>query len=246
MNSRRFVTQMGAGAVTQIATQTILHVPSASHTMYSNAQIASYQRRTDFDLYPPIRMTVTAWADGQLQGTAGFGLWDHPFAPGERGVRLPKAAWFFHSSPPNNMALAKGIPGYGWKAATFDATRWQFFALLPAAPMGALLMRIPTLYNLLWGIGQRAIGVSEHLLDSSLLTKNHTYCLDWYADRVVFSVDDAEVMTTDLSPRGALGFIAWVDNQYAIVTPQGRLGFGLLDVYQSQSLILEQIRIEKI
>jgi hypothetical protein len=41
-----------------------------------------------------------------------------------------------------------------------------------------------------------------------------------------------------------LGFVAWVDNQYAIVTPQGRFGSGLVEVPETQLLIMERISIE--
>jgi hypothetical protein len=240
------ITQTGAGVITRTNTNIRLHVPAAYRAVYSNAQIASYQRRIDFDLTPPLRMTVKAWSEGILHGTAGFGLWNHPFAPGERGVRLPKAAWFFHSTPPSQIALAKDVPSSGWKAATFDATRWQFFALLPTAPLGMLLMRIPAVYDMLWGIGQRAIGVSETLLDRELLREAHVYRLEWQHNQITFWVDDRQVLETDLSPNGTLGFIAWVDNQYAVVTPQGKIGFGLVDAPHAQSLILEQILLEKI
>ncbi len=179
-------------------------------------------------------------------GTAGFGFWNHPFVPGERGLRLPKAIWFFFSAPPSNMQLAQGISGPGWKAATIDATRWQFLTLAPTAPLAVFLMRIPALYRRIWPIGQRAIGVSEHLLDSSLLLERHTYSIDWHPDHISFAVDHITVHQAPVSIRGPLGFIAWVDNQYAIVTPQGRIGFGLVPIPQPQTLNLNRITIESL
>jgi hypothetical protein len=192
-------------------------------------------------------MTVTARASApaeRLLGTAGFGFWNHPFAPGERVVHLPQAIWFFFSSPPSEMRLAHGVPGPGWKAATFDATRWPFFALLPAAPIGLLLMRIRALYNALWPVGQRALGVSEALLDGDLLAETHTYTLDWHEGGATFAVDGQTVHEADCAPRGPLGFVAWMDDQYAIVTPQGRFGFGTVPVKQEQALVLEHVKVE--
>jgi hypothetical protein len=211
---------------------------------YSNAQIASYRTRADFTLKPPVRFSVTAWTSGELRGTAGFGFWNHPFAPGSRGVHLPKAAWFFHSTPPNNMQLALDVPGYGWKAATFDATRWQFLALLPTAPIGFLLMRNQRLYKRLWPIGQRALGVSEHLLNDELLSQPHDYQIEWLTESVTFYVDGARVHTTNRVPRAPLGFVAWIDTEYAIVTPQGKFGFGLLETTHNQSLFIQNLSIE--
>lgn len=235
-----FITQTGNGIVTCTDAITRLTVPQADTDQYSNAQIASYQSSAELLYTPPLRMTVSARFEGELQGTAGFGFWNAP------GLRLPQAVWFFHASPPNKMALAKGVPGFGWKAATFDAKNWRFLALLPAAPTGFLLMRIPFLYQRLWGIGQRAIGVSEALLDQNLLQSTHIYTLEWLPYTVRFLVDGQLVHQTDQSPRGKLGFIAWVDNQYAIVTPQGQFGFGLVASSTPQALILDQLEITRL
>jgi hypothetical protein len=237
------ITETGQGVVTCAPGKLTMTLKEATQREYSNAQISDYSRR-HFSWRPPARMTVTARASAaadHLRGTAGFGFWNHPFAPGERGVHLPQAVWFFFSSPPSNMQLAHGVPGPGWKAATLDATRWPFFALLPSAPIGLLVMRIPTLYNTLWPIGQRAIGVSEALLDGALLAETHTYTIDWRDDGATFAIDGQTVHEADAAPRGPLGFVAWMDNQYAIVTPQGQFGFGAVRVEREQALVLEHV-----
>lgn len=238
-------TEIGSGLVQQQAGHSTMTLPASGTDSYHDAQIATYTHSKDFHHKPPLRMSLRAYAEGNLHGTAGFGFWNHPFVPGERGFRLPKAAWFFFASPPADMALAKGVPGHGWKAATFDATRLRFLALLPTAPLGFLLMRIPALYDRLWPIGQRAIGVSEYLLEPNLLYHPHDYQLDWLPDRVIFAVDGVTVHESPHSPKGPLGFIAWVDNQFAIVTPQGRFQFGLVDVPGPQSLIIEDLHIDE-
>ncbi len=245
------ITEIGTGTVQRNAAGYIMTLPATSAERYHDAQIATYTGTKDFRHRPPLRLTLRAYVQGELphtvglHGTAGFGFWNHPFVPGERGFRLPKAAWFFFGSPPSDMALAKGVPGFGWKAATFDATRPLFLSLLPAAPLGFLLMRIPALYNRLWPVGQRAIGVSEHLLETTLLYQPHDYQLEWLPDRVIFAVDGVIVHESPYSPKGNLGFVAWIDNQYAVVTPQGRFRFGLIDVPQEQTLILENLRIDE-
>jgi len=242
--------EIGAGKVTADGETIRLSVPPGPATAYHDAHIATYTTRRDITdrppLRPPLRMTVRARAGGTIHGTAGFGFWNVPYQPGRglRSLRPPRAVWFFFGSPPNDMPLALDVPGHGWKAATFDATRWPFFALLPAAPLGFLLMRIPPLYRRLWPIGQRAIGVSERLLDAALLDSDHTYTLDWRRDSVTFAVDGSIVHTTTQSPRGPLGFIAWVDNQYAVVSPKGRFSGGVLDVPAEQALLLGDVRVE--
>ncbi len=245
----RHIIQLGTGQVQTRADQIDLCLPPASADQYHDAQISDYHSSRDFRWSPPLRLTVRAqiWVDSTSSrspvGTAGFGFWNHPFVPGERGFRLPKAAWFFFSSPPSNMRLAAGVPGPGWKAATIDATRWPFLALLPTAPLGFLLMRLPPLYRRLWPIAQSAVGVSECLLPESLLAEPHSYTLDWQPDGLTFRVDEQVVHQCAAAPRGRLGLIAWIDNQYAIVTPQGQFGFGLVTVPFSQHLLLHQVLI---
>ncbi len=240
------VTQIGSGRVAQAADSLALTLPAAAGTHYHDAQLSDYTGQVDFRWRPPLRMSVRARISDPhgLVGTAGFGFWNHPFVPGERGFRLPQAVWFFFSAPPSNMQLALDVPGPGWKAATIDTARWPFLALLPTAPVAFLLMRIPAVYRRLWPIGQRAICVSEHLLDSALLAEAHSYELEWQHRQVTFALDGVPVHRADYSARGPLGFIAWVDNQYAVVTPQGHFGAGLVTVPHEQTLILEKVKIE--
>lgn len=251
------MTQIGTGQVSHHPGQLALTLPAVDQHTYHDAQISDYAGHNDFRWQPPLTMEVVASflphppaSSPQAErrsstpaGTAGFGFWNHPFVPGERGFRLPQTVWFFFSAPPCHIQLAQGIPAAGWKAATLDARRWQFLALLPGAPLGFLLMRVPALYRRLWPLAQRALGVSEYLLDPALLLTRHTYSVDWQTDHITFTVDGATVHQTPSAPGGPLGFIAWLDNQYAIVTPQGRFGFGLVAVEQPQTLLLEHINI---
>lgn len=216
---------------------------------YSDAQITDYAQPRGDQLrwQPPLRLRVRAWASApqaELTGTAGFGFWNEPFVPvGNVRLRLPRAIWFFFGAPPHNMALAKDVPGRGWKAATLDARRPLALALLPFAPVGFLLMRVPALYQRLWPMAQRAIGVTEALVPADL-DAPHTYELDWRAQSVIFRVDGQTFCEARTAPRGPLGFIAWMDNQYAIVTPQGRIKFGVQPVIREQWLALDEIAIE--
>ena len=237
------VTEQGSGRVQRGADEIRLCLPASSGGQYHNAQISDYASRGDFANRAPLRLSLQARATGKLRGTAGFGFWNHAFAPGERGFRLPQALWFFFCSPPSEIALARGVPGNGWKAATFNARSWRFLALLPFAPPGFLLMRSRPLYDALWGIGQRALGVNEALLDESLLRDWRAYSIDWRADEVIFAVDGAAALRADFQLRSALGFVAWLDNQYAILTPQGRFGHGALATDHAQSLHIRDIEI---
>lgn len=216
---------------------------------YHDAQISDYiPAQRNFRLKPPIQLTVKAHSPSDmLKGTAGFGFWNHPFVPTERGFRLPQAIWFFYSCDESNMALAKGVQGHGWKAATFNAQRGLFYSLLPTALVAMPLMRVPAAYDALWDVGQRAIGVSETALDVSLLQEIHTYVIEWTPEQANFYVDDECVLSANVGiPTNPLGFIAWVDNQYAIVTPQGQFKFGYVAMPYAQSLLLHDVRIARI
>lgn len=241
--------ELGGGRVSLGPGGLELGLPALDGQAYADAQITDYagRARPDFPWRPPLRLTVRAQASGpgeSLVGTAGFGFWNDPYLPGRRELPCPpRAVWFFFGAPPNDQRLALDQPGHGWKAATFDASRPLFWALLPLALPGFLLMRVPAAYRALWPLGQRALGVTEAALPGELLAAEHTYRIDWRPGGVTFDVDDATILETDRSPGGPLGFIAWIDNQYAIVTPQGRFGWGVTPG-AAQSLRLAQVAIE--
>jgi len=243
---RRYVVGNGALEPTDHTLRFVSH--DASSRRYTNAQIDDYHElpRRRFPWRPPVTLTVRArfsHSAGALRGTAGFGLWNNPFVPAARQLStLPRAVWFFYASPPSNMKLDLHAPGCGWKAATIDALRWPFFALLPAAPLAIPLMHLRAVYRRLWPLGQRAIGVSEAPLAVEM-TDWHTYVIQWETKRARFFIDDAPVLDCATSPHGPLGFVMWLDNQYAVVTPWGKLGFGLLDAPGRQWMEIKELLI---
>jgi hypothetical protein len=140
------------------------------------------------------------------------------------------------------MKLDLHAPGHGWKAATLDTVRWPFFALLPTAPLAVPLMNIGRLYHTFWPIGQKAIQVSESLVPVEM-TEWHTYVIDWQPKTARFSVDGQTILKCQTSPRGPLGFVLWLDNQYMVATPWGSFNYGLLDAPGQQWLEVSKIEI---
>jgi hypothetical protein len=250
LGSRWDVAEVGGGTV-RVGGGVVTMTIQPSRDRYSNAQIDDYHHDGfRFRWRPPLRLTVIAQASAPaeaLRGTAGFGFWNHPFSPdAHRLPRLPQAIWFFFASPPSNMALAYSVPGFGWKAATIDSTRPGAIAMTPLALPAALLMRAPSLYARLYPYIQRRLNIAERLLDGGLLAERHRYTIEWRSEGALFAVDGEPVLETPYAPRGAAGFVAWMDNRYAVVTPQGSFGFGIVSAEREQSIMLEQVTIERL
>jgi hypothetical protein len=242
------VVQIGTGVVEKSEDGLRLGLPSATKTRYSDAQVddTAGRRRRRFLWRPPLRLTLRARfshpAD-ELLGTAGFGFWNVPFGPGLGMVpALPRALWFFFGSPPHNLPLAYGVPGRGWKAACLDAGRPAALAWAPWAPLALLAMQSRAVYRWLWPHIQRSLGISEAVVPGDL-TRWRRYILEWHPHAADFWVDDSLVLRAPSAPRGPLGFVAWMDNQYAVATPRGRFGWGLLQVPEPQWLEISDLQI---
>ncbi|MBA3826534.1 MAG: family 16 glycosylhydrolase [Ktedonobacterales bacterium] len=233
---------IGGGSITSTVASLRMCVAGGGAAGYSDAEINDYggRGRHGFGWRPPVRMTLRARAshpaaqpggqvadDATLRGTAGFGFWNAPFMLAQRGGRLPDAVWFLYTSPPGDLRLVPDVPGYGWKAQSVHAHR-----------LGAIVAAPPTAAAIAWARLsqqqrpaarwiQRLSGTHEALLAADLQSW-HTYRLDWLPDLATFYVDDQAVFTAPAPSRGPLGFVAWLDNQYAVVTPRGVFRSGTL------------------
>jgi len=236
-------TIFGSGILTSVNGALRMSFDSAHQGHYTDAQIDDYagMKRASFPWRPPLRMEIRARAShpaasstsdsedsSMLRGTAGFGFWNYPFSVHGDILTLPESIWFFYASPPSNMALVPGIPGWGWKAQVVHSMR-----------AGAMASVVPTVLATGWGrlTGetrlaarwlQRLSGAHETLL-SAELTAWHTYTLEWRTHLATFWVDGSPVLRVPDPPARPLGFVAWLDNQYAVATPKGVLRFGTLD-----------------
>jgi hypothetical protein len=140
------------------------------------------------------------------------------------------------------MELVPGVPGWGWKAQVIHSMR----------PV-TLFTTIPTALTTGWGLLtgntkpaarwlQRLSGAHETSLDVDM-TAWHTYELEWHRTEVTFRVDGGHVLRTPHPPTRPLGFVAWLDNQYAIATPRGILRFGTVGC-EAQWVELDTVKIE--
>ena len=241
-DARWTLTRIGSGEITCATSILRLSFEHAAAEQYTNAQIDDYAslKHARYPWRPPLRLEVRARASNPaahpkgtggrfaLVGTAGFGFWNLPFSTSGTVYRLPDAVWFFYASPPSQMQLVPGNPGWGWKAQVVHAHR-----------LGALAAGLPTLATVAWARlsgdqhpasrwVQRLSGTHETILDTDI-TIWHDYRLEWLQEEARFWVNDTPVLTVPNPPRGPLGFVAWIDNQYAIATPRGQLRFGMLN-----------------
>ncbi len=216
-----------------------LTIPSQSQNQrphYEVAQLDDYTglSRSNFPWQPPASLALSARVSANhLPGTWGFGWWNDPFsadiglgAAGRRFPAPPNAAWFFYGSSQNYLALNDDHPTAGFLAATFSAPRlpWPLLTLsMPALP---LLGLSPTA-RLVRRIAQRIVR-DDAATVNTVPTRMHRYQIVWESDEVRFLVDDNLVFHTSVVPRGPLGAVLWIDNQYMRFPPDGKIRFGTL------------------
>ena len=245
---------VGNGTVKQHGETVSLQLGVTPEEMYSNAQVDDYHQTGEMRWRAPVVMKVHARFSGtgeKLRGTAGFGFWNDPLGMTRQGdhqgwlprVRLPQAIWFFFAAQPSQMPLARRVPGWGWKAATIDASSALARVLLPVAPLGMLACRVPVLYHVLWPLAQRVLKIDERVVPVSM-DAWHVYELQWRKDGARFVVDGEVVLQTPFAPRGPLGFVAWIDNQFMVATPQGVIQHGVVSV-EGQGLDLAALEVTR-
>ena len=246
---------LGTGTLEPVGRALRLANANTTARQTSNAQIDDYQDlpRRRFRWRPPLTLTVCARFShpaagagvyAPLRGTAGFGFWNDPFLmTGRRWPTLPRAIWFFYASPPSEMKLDLGTPGYGWKAAMMDALHPRALLLAPIAPLACLLMNLDSLYRRLWPRIQRVLKVHEASLHVDM-SDWHTYVVEWGVHTAYLEVDGQTVLTCKAPPRGPLGFVMWLDNQYLVVTPWGRFRYGRLETPGRQWMEVDWLSIE--
>jgi len=230
-----------------------LAVLSGPKTAYRLAQLDDYMAlpRSSFPWYPPLTMSLRARVSaGSVIGTWGFGLWNDPFgfALGVGGTTrrfptLPNAAWFFYASPSNYLSFHDDLPAQGFLAATFKSPRWGACALTPGL-LGLPLLLIHPIARWIRRQLTRIICQDAVTIDLDVM-QWHKYRLDWDRSRVLFNVDDVLLLETDVSPNPPLGLVLWIDNQFAAFTPDGRIGYGLLECPNTSFLELTNIMITR-
>jgi hypothetical protein len=234
-----------------------LIIPSGKANRYRLAQLDDYTllSRRKFPHGSDLGLSLFArTSSDSLPGTWGFGLWNDPFGLSLgfggspfRLPALPNAVWFFGASEENYLSFKdpraernevetkREIVANGFIAQTFRSPK--FDPLLIPAGIALPFSRKAT---------RRMLGrvIEEDGVALSVDPRQwHGYRLNWSLNRVSFEVDNVPVFESPVSPHPPLGLVIWIDNQFAAFTPEGRIGFGILENPEPAWLEIKDIEL---
>jgi hypothetical protein len=227
-----------------------LEIPSGSAGSYRLAQLDDYSGlvRSAFPWSAPINLSLAARSSARnMPGTWGFGLWNDPFGmavlqgSNMRFPTLPNAAWFFFASDSNYLSLRDDLPANGQLAATFNSPNQLSINLILGLPLFSLVFLQPVARRLRRWLRQ-FIQQDTAAFDLDP-TEWHTYGIEWRQESVVFMLDGQVLQETKVAPRGPLGLVIWVDNQYASWLPDGRIGYGTLANREAAWLQVDDMKL---
>ena len=174
-------------------------------------------------------------------------MWNDPFGFAvvqgrkTRFPTLPNAAWFFFASGSNYLSIRDDLPANGQLAATFQSPGKLPINLLLGLPLFSLVFAPPIAR---WLRHWLRIYIQQ---DSAAFdldpTDWHSYEIEWRIKKVTFRVDGLDIQETEISPRGPLGLVIWVDNQYASWLPNGRFGYGTLANREAAWLQIDSLEL---
>lgn len=207
----------------------LLKIPAGDASAYRFSQIDDYfglprRKFPHHSLTLSLRARTSAFP---LPGTWGFGLWNDPFGMslGFGGRRwqlpaLPNAAWFFGASQENHLSFSDK-PANGVLAQRFRSPKFHPLLILTG-------LVFPFSRKATRKLLGRIIDEDSSTLSMDV-TQWHSYRLEWSQRGVVWYVDDVLAFESSVSPNPPLGLVIWIDNQFASFTPDGKIGFGVLE-----------------
>lgn len=237
----------GGGSITHTPHGYRLEVPGGDKKSYRVAQLDDYAKspRKDFLHRPSLSLSLRARASSaSIPGTWGFGLWNDPFGLslgfGGNPFRipaLPNAIWFFSASKDNYLSFGDK-PGNGFLVQAFRSP------VLPFYPLARVAITLP--FSRVKARELMSCIVEEEGVRLGVdVTEWHGYRMEWSPKRSAFWVDDALMLETTVSPRPPLGLVIWIDNQYMAFTPEGEIGFGVLENTEPTWLEIEDLSLKQ-
>lgn len=229
-----------------------LEIPAGKAGMYRLAQIDDYHHlsRNKFPHTPPVEITLDCRSSSNIHpGTWGFGLWNDPFSlsvglggGSRRFPALPNSAWFFFASEPNYLSLRDDLPAFGQHAAVFRSVN------IHPALLATFSLLLPGL--LIPSIGQTVRRLLREWIQQDAVSLDHDatvwtqYKIQWGPEFTRFYVNNQLTLETQINPIGPLGFVLWIDNQYAAFPPNGRLAYGTLPNSEPAWIDFHHLRID--
>jgi len=214
-----------------------LDIPAGTRGAYRLAQLDDYtaSSRTRFLHLSPWALSLRARVSAKnLPGTWGFGLWNDPFGfslgfggTAMRLPALPNAAWFFHASPPNWLSLRNEIPAQGFFAGTISSPHLPTLLLSPAL-LGLPFLAIRPFSRWL----RKLAGKLIHQVATMVTVDGnewHEYSMSSQFDSTEFRIDGKAILKTAIFPDCPMGWVIWIDNQFALWNPVGRFAYGTLE-----------------
>ncbi len=107
-----------------------------------------------------------------------------------------------------------------------------------------LVTRMPFTSKLFLWLAYHTLSMGDGLIDTDM-TGWHTYSLHWRREVALFQMDGKEVYQVANPPMLPLGFVAWMDNNCASMTPAGGLETEQLAVPHRQWLEIDYIEIAR-
>jgi len=231
-----------------------LEIPPGEGGSYRWAQLDDYQKlpRKKFLWEPPVTIKLSARvSQNHHSGTWGFGFWNDPFnmslglgGTSRRLPAFPNTAWFFFASSENYLSIQDHLPANGMLAVTFSSPTISPLLFAPASlalPLAFTRSTARLMRKLLrFFIKEDSISMQG---DWTVL---HDFELIWEPQRVCFCLDGKRCMETQVAPKGKLGAVIWIDNQFACFPPSGALKTGTLQTVTPGWLEVKNVSIQAI
>jgi len=227
-----------------------------SNKKYHCSQLDDYKHldRSDFAWTPGSVLSLEARvSQADLKGTWGFGFWNDPFQvrfgikggsfSGRRLPVLPNSTWFFYAAPPNYLTFRDNHPSQGLLAAVFSSAlipSWILGLGVPVLP----LLGIPLTARYIRKCISNFINEDAKLLQHDVTSWNN-YEIHWNQVMIEYMLNGEIIWCTRIVPKGRLGFLIWIDNQYAAFSDKGVFKTGLSEISENHWLEVKNIRVKK-
>ena len=235
------ILRVGGGALLRTGSGLRFFNPSPDARRYINAQLDDTQgrRRSAFPLAAAVDAHgPCAFFASRRRAWRYSGLWLL-----ERSVHDDRAPAAGAAAALSGSSMRRRLLTWRWRRMCRDGAgrpQVSMRSMDGRSPhchfcsLAAPFMRARAMRRRLWPLFQRQFRVGEALLPVDM-TGWHTYTLVWTRAAAVFAVDGQTVLVHTPPPRGPLGLVVWIDNQYYGCSAQWPAASWAGDVAQRRS-----------